>query len=658
MSYVYESLAFILNHIFVSTARFVATLLAICISFSTTLVLAAPLRPDQAASDFELQLDTRALFDVTKRGDVFALRVSPSRVLSLEFERVIDGADGARTWVGRVREGGSDNVVYLTQANGGVYATLPTSDSIFEIVGRSGEAVVVRDLAARGMRRKLNSGRDYVIPPLLGVPVAEQAPGGYGQKALPTPQTTVDVMIVYTTTFTARYGAGAGVNTRLSSLIAQANDSYIRSEVAITLRLVRSEETSYPNTGDNGIALNAITNGSGAFSTVSASRDASAADLVLLLRPFQDSGTAPNPDGSCTVASDHCGCGIAYVGGAGGTALMSAYGYSVVSEGSAIEGSGYFCPDKSLQHELGHNMGLVHDRANAGGQAGATSYAFGYIIPSTNPSVGDIMSYSQSPVNCFSSPVVFRQGGSCNVTPTTGDVLGVPASNTSNSADAAAALNFTRISVSNFRSEPTVTISGTVTNGPAISGVTFCARPAAGVTCSASTGTGAYSCTLPKGWAGMLHSPSVGGNRIPAQTFSAVNVNTTRNVTGISGTPACNLDVDNNGLIEAETDGVAILRRMLGTTSSGFSGLSGTCAANNNSAAIFNATTPSTYNVTGGSVIPRPGTDGLVILRAMRGLTGTAVTNGLGLAASGATRTDWAASLRNYINTTCGSNFQ
>ena len=74
--------------------------------------------------------------------------------------------------------------------------------------------------------------------------------------------------------------------------------------------------------------------------------------------------------------------------------------------------------------------------------------------------------------------------------------------------------------------------------------------------------------------------------------------------------------------------------------------------------AIFNATTPSTYNVTGGSVIPRPGTDGLVILRAMRGLTGTAVTNGLGLAASGATRTDWAASLRNYINTTCGSNFQ
>ena len=636
----------------------VATLLAICLSLSSTSLLAAPLREDQATSDFALQLDTGALFEATKRGDVFALRVSPSRVLSLEFERVLDGADDARTWVGRVREGGSDNLVYLTEVKGGVYATVPTSDTVFEIVAQPGEPAVVRDLAARGYQRKFSAERDYVVPPILGAPVFVPAFNVDQQKALPTPQVTVDLMIVYTNAFVTRYGTN--VASRLNNIIAQMNDAYLRSDVAITIRLVRSEQTSYTNSSSNNDALGALSGvnpNTGAsmtpppeLSSIAATRNSVGADLVMLLRPF---------DNVAQVS-----CGVAYIGGYNQTSLVSAYGYAVASEGSDLGGSGYFCTDKTVPHELGHNMGLMHDRGQSPGpDTGATPYGFGYIIPNTSPSVGDIMSYANQTVNCFSSPAVFRQGpgagasgGTCNVTPMTGDVLGVAQSNAAASADAAAALNFTRVSVSNYRSSPTMTISGTISNGLAISGVTFCARPSAGVTCSASGATGAYTCTVPAGWAGLLHSPSVAGNRIPAQIFAAVNVNTTRNVTGISGTPACNLDVDNNGLIEAATDGVAILRRVLGTTSSGYAGLSGACAANVTSAAIFNATN-SNYNVTGGAET-RPGTDGLVLLRAMRGLTGTAVTDGLGLTAeSGASNTTWTNIRNNFLNTTCGANF-
>jgi hypothetical protein len=47
-------------------------------------------------------------------------------------------------------------------------------------------------------------------------------------------------------------------------------------------------------------------------------------------------------------------------------------------------------------------------------------------------------------------------------------------------------------------------------------------------------------------------------------------------------------------------------------------------------------------------------TDGLLILRAMFGLTGTAVTNGA--VGSGASRADWTA-LRAYLNGNCGANF-
>lgn len=199
-------------------------------------------------------------------------------------------------------------------------------------------------------------------------------------------------------------------------------------------------------------------------------------------------------------------------------------------------------------------------------------------------------------------------------------------------------------------------ITGTITNGSALSGVTFCARPATGVTCTASNSAGAYSCTVPNGWSGLLHAPGPTGLRIKPQSFTNVTANLSGQNPVVQSIGACNLDVDNNGLIEPATDGVAILRRMLGIASGGFSGLSGTCAGNTTTAAIFGATTLAGYNVTGASAV-RPTTDGAVILRAMRGLTGTAVTNSLGLAASGATRTDWTANLRNHINTTCGSDF-
>ena len=201
------------------------------------------------------------------------------------------------------------------------------------------------------------------------------------------------------------------------------------------------------------------------------------------------------------------------------------------------------------------------------------------------------------------------------------------------------------------------TISGIIGNGSALANVSFCARPATGLApCTASSGTGAYSCPVPNGWTGILHAAAPPGLRIKPQSFTNVTANLTGQNPVVQSIGACNLDVDNNGLIEPATDGVAILRRMHGLTSSGFSGLSGTCAGNTTATAIFNATT-SNYNVTGG-LATLPATDGLVILRAMRGLTGTAVTDGLNLAAeSGATNTTWASIRNNFLNTTCGADF-
>jgi len=208
-----------------------------------------------------------------------------------------------------------------------------------------------------------------------------------------------------------------------------------------------------------------------------------------------------------------------------------------------------------------------------------------------------------------------------------------------------------------------VTISGTISNGGGVSGVTFCARPSAGVTCTTSNGAGAYSCTVPSGWTGTLYSPVVGGNRIPAQVFATgVASAVSRNVTAkTSASFACNLDVDNNGLFEPAIDGVAILRRMNGFAEITMAGLSGTCAQNTSTSALFSAANPANFNVTGGASV-LPATDGIVLLRAMQGFTGSPVTQGIGLSSeSGATRTIWGTGsdgqIRAWLNSTCGTDF-
>ena len=122
----------------------------------------------------------------------------------------------------------------------------------------------------------------------------------------------------------------------------------------------------------------------------------------------------------------------------------------------------------------------------------------------------------------------------------------------------------------------------------------------------------------------------------------------------IGVTQGCVLDLDGNQMISATTDGLMLLRAMLGLT--------GTAVTNG-------ATVPATPGVrtTWGQISPYvhlaalnldgsgntdAATDGVLLLRAMFGLTGAAVTNGVTLS-SGRT---WA-DIRTYLNTQCGGNF-
>ena len=114
---------------------------------------------------------------------------------------------------------------------------------------------------------------------------------------------------------------------------------------------------------------------------------------------------------------------------------------------------------------------------------------------------------------------------------------------------------------------------------------------------------------------------------------------------------ACSLDVDGNGLIEPDKDGVLILRRLLGYTGdaliAGAVG-AGACRSSAHDGAGFIDAQQLDVDQSGGLRPINALTDGLILLRTMLGLSDTAVT-------AGVTSQSWA-NVRNHLKTSCGMN--
>ena len=118
--------------------------------------------------------------------------------------------------------------------------------------------------------------------------------------------------------------------------------------------------------------------------------------------------------------------------------------------------------------------------------------------------------------------------------------------------------------------------------------------------------------------------------------------------------PGCILDLDGNGNIDALTDGLMLIRVLFGLT--------GTAVTNG---AIGPNPTRTTYAAIQPIInlplldVDQNGatdalTDGLIVLRAMFGLTGAAVLNNA--VGSNANRGTWPV-IRAYLNATCGTAF-
>lgn len=231
----------------------------------------------------------------------------------------------------------------------------------------------------------------------------------------------IDVMVLYTTVGQSATYA----KQRIQYLVDISNQAYRDSGIHATLRLVHTEASAYTETNRNDTALDDLGAGNGAFANVEALRNRYGADLVVFFRPFYH------------LASGQM-CGIAYQGFYDGGDAFPFWAYAVVGDGYSLESDNYYCQTGSFAHEIGHNLGNVHDREFSNLQ-GKFDYSYAWGIDNL---FGTIMSYYSPQILLFSSPSLSTQcaGGPC----------GYPAGSI-HSSDQTATTNYTAPFVGNYR---------------------------------------------------------------------------------------------------------------------------------------------------------------------------------------------------------------
>ncbi len=352
--------------------------------------------------------------------------------LRYRYQRHVEHESGDWTWVGTLQGPTGAGEAVITFGSDAAFGSLgqPQGEPL-RLMTRAGRAWLVEtdaDLVANIRNRATRpAGPDYLVPPVLTDRAADvpQAAGTLPAVVGATASggVVVDAVLGYTTGFAAGLGGVSQAITRLNFLVEVVNQAYVNSQVDARIRLVHALQVDYPDATANANALEELTgykSGSGfvspaaAFAPLRAAREEYGADLVSLVRKFND----PENDG----------CGVAWLIGSsrvGVRARDEPFGYSVVSDGTDVgsDGKTYFCRDETLAHEFGHNMGSQHDLDNAKRddgtlRYGAFDYSFGYSTALDNGNFHTIMAYAakdrtprQTRYRVFSNPRITYCGG-------------------------------------------------------------------------------------------------------------------------------------------------------------------------------------------------------------------------------------------------------
>lgn len=421
---------------------------------------AADTQPYAQATRF-VTIDAGALFgDAGERGAFAADRIT----LNLFEDRVIEAfredrdlGVNAATWYGQLPEEIGGYALFVMTEGGHISGKVHSPNfGLYEIAAVSpGGVSVIRMLDEPAMpgcgNTRAQEVADAVANPAAGpLQFDMPAPDAKGRRGVVAPPPAeleasaaerggtfifADVLVAYTPAVRTSAGGVANINSILTAAVADTNVAYANSDVDLRIRSAGFVETPYTeHPTDMGIDLDRLrATGDGNMDELHTLRNQVGADLISLI-----------------VNVSNNACGIGY--------LMTSVNNSFAS--SAVSVTARTCiSNLTFHHELGHNMGLSHDRANAGGSS--WPYAYGYRTP--NNQFRTVMAYAPGTrVNFFSNPNVSFGGLP----------LGNPVDHPTDPAFNALALNNNASTIAAWRNIFTAAPSGFVLIEPAQSTTT------------------------------------------------------------------------------------------------------------------------------------------------------------------------------------------
>ena len=346
----------------VLTALLMAAALSSCTVIPTTSTVAPGLRFETPRDGGEPigRLNLKSLFKMTPGDEIPALFPGqPANMLVLDW---IYTSDIGRTWIGHLK-GDPSAKAYLSDVEGEVYGALNTGNREFQFHGQQ-TTLRLREFVETDRRIVRPETTDVARMPSELRPRPPTRP--QESRALPD---VVPVRILVVATYELRHAYGWNkLPAKLQTLQARAADAFKRSKTVIAPSFYSAQDIQEP-AGDNHAILAAITPVRGApnsaMNQLQNRKRAAIADIVVLVTRYDGGGH----------------CGLAWVGGMRDQANEpprtlaneSQMGYAVVNVDDD-------CSDLALAHEIGHNLGSMHDHLTDAGLAGAgaTDLSWGY----------------------------------------------------------------------------------------------------------------------------------------------------------------------------------------------------------------------------------------------------------------------------------------
>lgn len=334
--------------------------------------------------------------------------LSPSKALQLNLfdntsfmgivERAVSDQSGMCSYSGRLADDplGEFALVQNGAALVGVVRS-PSNAALYEIGGSPGGVTVVRQVIASEFG-KCGNGPEQAVTTPAAPPNA--GPDGSGQDTACGDDGPLAVLVLYTDVARQAAGGTAAMQAEVQLAVDTSNIVYANSGINMRMRLAHTEEIAYDENGTFDDHLDRLTSTTdGIMDDAHFLRDQYGADTVVLMVQETDGGVKCGLGWQMTTLSDG----------------FKTRAFAIVNRGCA---SGNF----SFAHEVGHNLGCDHDRANMG-PAQLYTYAFGHQftgVPSGKP-WRTVMAYNGSPsstrVGYFSNPFVNYDGAPTGIAP-------------------------------------------------------------------------------------------------------------------------------------------------------------------------------------------------------------------------------------------------